>query len=41
MFGAAFNYISGTSVQGKRYGTHQLVYMAEDLDQLILLKEAY
>ena len=38
--GPAFIYISGMSSGGKKWGTHQLVYIAEGLDQLILSKEA-
>ena len=40
ILGAAFIFISGISKQGKRWGTHQLVYVAEGLDQLILSREA-
>ena len=40
ILGAAFIYISGMSSGGKKWGTHQLVYIAEGLDQLILSKEA-
>ena len=32
ILGAAFVYISGMSNQGKKWGTHQLVYVAEGLD---------
>ena len=40
ILGRVFDYISGMSSQGKRWGTHQLIYVAEGLDQRILSKEA-
>ena len=40
ILGAAFIYISGMGAGGRRWGTHQLVYVAEGLDQLLLSKEA-
>ena len=40
ILGTAYIYISGISSGGRKWGTHQLVYIAERLDQLILSKEA-
>ena len=40
VLGAVFLYISGRGKEGKTWGTHQLCYVAEGLDQLLLSREA-